>query len=860
MLTEEEIKIMKEHLGQGVQTKDVAVMLKTTERTMWDYTTKEERVGWASIRHEIATRKAKETRRKDKYLKAGKILLNIRKNKHKQSYLTEEDANVIDLWDYQNDYEDYGYNDMKVESGLFGKATLNIPFPYYQPAKRLQTIGHGLIHRDQETETETEEAREERLQKGGWKEIKTKKGIQRRGNISYVGKKLWFGIWNWVRIEKPDIPLVDVNRHDVDTLNATIGFADSKEDRMLTQGDSCFISHSFADRFRFTIQKKATYFTSQKMDEVVQIHEGECIEIIPSEKNLTKKNHVKLTGIFRLTKQRKREEDDLWVNYGLITSHKKLIVGDKILGLTGLKVTVCEIRAGQEKDIVIHPKQILSKGKPEDIKGGMVKELQVCGKVMVGMRKDEYLGEDENLIEGGTISSVLYPVLKIYSPKMLRKIIDENSDFNELLKSLHLVYDKGTIKLTALEPDGCELAGHYLWDRHLLNVPAFYVGDRTEFDVKNIVTDLPPRKWVKEKGEKKGKWVQEEEGKTTINTIVWKYLYIPQFVDTGYVKKGEWKDSFFVDYISHGLERNLEHTIHKGKFPFIGNYRKTKEQKESKNEFNEIVSNILFCKIKTGLFLRCLPTLETNKIILSSVHRNRIGESCIVYREPVVSKNNVYSVSVKYDDQLSPYCVKLPLDIVQAANGDMDGDDWAILPYNDSNLNLSSHDIPKVEPDMTTIDLNMGLVPRTEDEIVEEAIEYRKKKTVEGMLTKDYGGTRNRAAFSNNDIEVQKEILKLASYLEIILKREKQTDEWKKDIKEKIRKLENYIPEEIIQKPEWGKWTLKDLVKKRYDQWKGLVGYTPEGFWYELFDVPGTETDRQFNEFSRNKKIKLGGI
>lgn len=830
---------IKAHLEAGEAFVDVAELFDTTPRTIRDHLTDEETERYRQIRAMQKAEVAKLKRRKQRYKKEGKIPLNIRINREQQFYFTEEDPYKIDLWDYANDYDKAGNNDLRVDDGLFGITTQNLPFPFCQPAKRLQSISHGLIVKNKVTEPETDEARETRLRIGGYKMSKGAKP-HRIGNVKYKGKDIWFGMWNWVRLDKPELPLVEVARHDVDTLNASVGFAESIEDRLLTQGDSCFISQEFGDRFTYTIQNKVVFFTSKQMPEEREVKEGEYIEILEKEEELTKKNHVKYDGTYR---GKSKQHGDYWINYGLITSHRKLQIGDKLLGLTGLKVTICDIRENQEKDIVIHPKQIISKGK-KAVKGAMVKELQECGKIMVGMRKDELLGWTENIREGGSVSSVLYPVLKIFAPKMLKRIVEDNSDFTELLKCLHLVYDNGTIKLSPIEPDGSKFAGHYLWDRHLLNIPEFYAGDIDEYRSETFVKDFGSK----------------ENQTSTWGALTWKYLYIPQFVHTGYVKKGEWKEGFYFDYLKNSLDVNYEERIHHGKFPFVCNYRKKAEEKEGTNEFNEIVSKILFCKIKSGLFLRALPTLDKTNIVLSAKYKEKYGNSCIVYREPVVGKNNVYSVNIKYDDNLSSYCVKLPLDMVQAANGDFDGDDWAVIPYNDSNLNVSSHNLDKVEADMKEIDLDEEIEPRTEEELIDEAINYRLTKTVEGMKTQDYGGARNRAAFSNDDIEVQKHILVLAASLEVILKEEKHTDEWKKDINSKIRELEGLIPVKPLKHPSYGEWSLHNLVKKRYDQWKGLVGYKPGGFWFDLFNLPETEMDRQYQALKRDKKIVLGEI
>jgi hypothetical protein len=160
---------------------------------------------------------------------------------------------------------------------------------------------------------------------------------------------------------------------------------------------------------------------------------------------------------------------------------------------------------------------------------------------------------------------------------------------------------------------------------------------------------------------------------------------------------------------------------------------------------------------------------------------------------------------------------------------------------------------------MTTIDIDkMEVEERTNSVLIAEAIDYRKKKVEEGILTKRYGGARNRAAFGNDDPKVQEQILNLASYLEVVLKSERHGEKWKGDILSKIRGLQSLIPKETVKKPQYGEWSLYRLVTTDFDQWKGLVGYNPSGFWRDLFNIPVKAEDKQMQALKAGKKIMLG--
>jgi hypothetical protein len=757
--------------------------------------TEDEIKRYAQIRAKATEQRRIEKRRTGKYLKEGKIEVDMVEYPHKRPYLTKEDAQKIDLWDYPNDYDKIGKKDLVAYEGLFGISTANIPFMHYQPAKRIQTIAHGLF--------------------------------------SYThDKSVWLAKSNWVKLLKPEMPLVEVLRHDLDTLNASVGFTESLDDRLLTQEDSCFISSVFADRFQYKEQHKVSFITSHPLPQQRVLVEGECIEAFDEEDEITRLNTVKHGGEFKIVKQ--KQMGKIWLNEGLVTAKKTLQTGDKLLSLSGLKVTICDIRPEQDKDIMIHPKQVISK--TGEVKGALVKELQTCSKIMVGMRKDEIMGNTENLSRGGSVSSTLYPVLKLYAPKLLTRLIHENSDLPELLKVLHLCFDNGTIKLTPEIPEGSIIGGHNIWEPRILENPELFTGSIDDYETVQIEKTI------------KGNEVTWER-------LIWEELYIPQFVKSGYFKKGRFVPAAFHEYENKTFDENsMEY--HGGKLPF------TIKPRGGNSEFDKIVEKVLFCKIKSGKFLKAIPTLKTDKVIMSDLWKDKFGEDgfCTVFREPVIGFDNIFCMKIEYETGLSPYVIRLPLDIVKAASGDYDGDCWAVIPYKEPAFMLDKHEIPVTEPNMTEIDLKTELIPRSNSELIAEAIEWRKDKVNNGKLTKKFGGARKRAAFYQGSIDAQKRILENAAGLEDILKTERHDERWEETLKEHKRELESLTNGRKVKDKTYGEWSLHEIVTGKKNSWFRLLGYKPGGFWADLFAMPITAEDKKMQALKQNKKIILGGL
>ena len=818
------VQIAKE---QGTNPKTIQRLFTPTEREE----IKEAKIAHSAEKKRERARKRVTSKRLIPKRKAVFSFKALSVEKPKQPFKIE-DAGVIDLWSYSPKKDRYNVFVSKDESfGLRGIPTLNVPYFEYNPAKRLNQVARSLFIVDYD-----------KIYKN------------------------FYGKGNFVELITPDVPLVPkeaLPRHDIDTLNASIGFADTYNDFLQTQEDACIISTSFAKRFTFRhITSRMALFTTSEgaIQTGMKVKAGDIIEKLEDE-NLTKLNQIKQDGtIFVKSKKIIIKEDksqqNLWLNRVTIETIRPLQVGDKLRSLSGMKVIISEIRDNQIEDILIHRNQIESK---TGLKGSFVMELLNTGRVMVGMRKDEFVGLYENIAQGGSLSSTLYPVLKLYAPDVLKEIVRDNSRFSELLESLHLKYDfkTGTFKLLpenlVEDMDLWKKGGHRLWKKEDLNEG--YFGKEEDFDIRNLT--------FRAKGGELtgGKW------------LVWENLFIPSFVSQGFFARSEWRNPPYSEFIDKTFSKKYVEFMN-GKFPFIWKPRLTESQRAKGEtpmpEYTNIIKEILFTKIKNGLWLKVILSSETDTVTLSSKHKG-FGkeidgkEYIMAIREPCIGIDNVYCLPVKYEEGLNPYVVRIPIDMVKAAKGDTDGDDWAILPYFDENLTLNKHDIQKQLPKqeyVTNIDyFKPNLIKRSIDTLKTEALAERELNIEEQKIIPSLGGAKKRASFRCKSEEEQRAILDVPT-IEEILKRERGTT--RIIVLEAIKKLNamgsKNVPDNENMNFLTSKMGMKGGGKKL--GWERLLGFHVSGFWNDLFNLPMNmeeeKTLQKEADFWKGKKIILG--
>ena len=769
-----------------------------------------------------------------------------------------EDAGVIDLWSYSPQKDKYNsFVSMDKEFGLRGIPSLNIPYFQYNPAKRLNQGARSIFKTEY---------------------LKVKEAAR-------LGKKPGFyNENNFMELLNSDAPLIskeDLPRHDVDTLNATIGFSSNLNDFLQTQEDACIISLAFAKRFIFRyITPRLVLFTTSKnkVKNGMKVKAGDLIEKLEDE-NLIRFNQIKQDGVIFLKSQKqliKEDKDEgikpLWLNRVTIETIRGLAVGDKLRSLSGMKVIISEIRKGQIEDIKIHENQIKSK---TGLKGSFVMELRKTGRVMVGMRQDEFIGREESLIKGGSISSTIYPVLKLYAPEVLKEIIKDNSRFYELLLSLHLKYDvnSGTFKLLPEnqieDKENWKKGGHRLWKEE--DMYEGFLGKKEDFDIRDLAFRIS-------KGEVAGgKW------------LVWENLFIPSFANMGYYKASKWEKPHYTKFIEKIDEKTgdvikegktFEDTYHEfmnGKLPFLWKLRTGEEQKakgeRNEPEYNDIIDKVLFPSIRNGLYLKATISPNPHTVTLSSKHKG-FGkeidgkEYVIVIREPCVGINNIYCFPVEYEDGLNAFVMRIPIDAIKAAQGDTDGDDILVLPYYHKNLLFENHNttkpedmdfIPKQLPkkdEVTDLDyFNPLLKERTREELITEALKERETSLHLEANTEKLGGAKKRASFRCQTEEEQKTILEVKT-IEHVRKLEQHTALLQ--IQEAIKELNG-----LGRKDPPDNENLNWLVQKAASEgggkklgWERLLGFKPSGFWLDLFNLPINEAE--IKEQSNMEKLKGG--
>ena len=347
-----------------------------------------------------------------------------------------------------------------------------------------------------------------------------------------------------------------------------------------------------------------------------------------------------------------------------------------------------------------------------------------------------------------------------------------------------------------------------------------------------------------------------------MNHILWDKLYIPEFIGDGYWHKTEWR--------AHTWKRMEGKPFTGQKNPHLMAFRQTTEQKFLGVHPGSPMGYFLkkpglFPQFNRGKYLLALPTLDEDTITLNPGLKDELGEECIIFREPVVSKNNVFSVPIKYDEKTPLYTVKIPRKLVLAANGDFDGDHWGIIPYTAKGLRIEQHALEEPSINRETIDIETVPVKKRtkEDLIMEAGIWYNSYKTRQKMV-EEYGGLCNRASYVTEDIEEQKRILELHAFLEVHLKPERTANE---DFLKEYVAAKTELKALVKKNRKEGEKTLIDVLKtvaKNIVDFNGIIGYKPSGFWLDILGIPFSKvdiaTEEAISELKAKGKISLWSL
>lgn len=690
---------------------------------------------------------------KEKKLVKAKLLPTIRKEipelrNQKVSFDTKQTPyelleNGYSIFEYPNN-DKIGNYGIKTEPGVFGfsRAMLNIPYINNTPAKRIHQVCSSLYE---------------------WITFKGETRAHRR----------------FVPIRNPEPPLYDVKYHDLDTLNATVGIAETEEDKHFTSLDACIISEDFANRFISDIIYQQTILSKEYNVEVGdEVTGGEIYETFFNPV-LTKQNEIKLSGkILKIlnVKQINVSGEKIKLSLVLVKSQHKLCIGDKLRSLTGLKVIIGDIRK-QEKDIIININQIIGKS---STKGSLLKEILLNNsKVAVGMRIDEIIGNNESISRGSSISVTLYPVLKIYDNALLKKIISHNykgdTYIKQLLKSLHLRINENT-GIIELEPETdlpVDLpehyaeAAHYFWDTDI----------KINQSHKKIVS------------------LYKEEGvfiNKTINKYVWDKLFIPDFILPFYVSGKQIRDNVYINYLNKSWEER-DTTGGKGKHPFLVRSR------GGESNYKKVIKDVLFPKINISKFLKAIPQHKGMWKIEMGIQDFNDNGYVTIFREPVVDEFSVWSLPVIYNPELPKYCIRIPLEIMYAMNGDTDGDPIVVVPYKSEyfihkDVTLPALNVPEPQP-LTSYEMPYV----TDEEFIQHGITHMNYEIKRQRDVRSFGGLRNRIAREIEDVNTHIQLLDYAVHLETILKPEKSRTigEYDEKVKSVRKAMRDLFPNEL---------------------------------------------------------------
>ena len=688
------------------------------------------------------------------------------------------------VYDYGS--ENIGKNAVITEERGFSRAMLNIPYINLSPAKRIQQVVRSVYE---------------------WRQIK--KGVLRAYRRFSV-------------IETPDIPkyINDVKYHDMDTVNAVVGIAKTPADIEFTRLDACIISRSFADRVIINQTYQQTLYIKNR--EIVlneDVTEGQIYETLYNTK-LSKNNEIKLSGkIIKIKKTKSAyvNGEKIKIVTVIIESHHKLNVGDKLRSLTGLKVIVGEIREAKGEglrgkgtrlsgshsplaislsppvptpDIIININQVISK--TGDVKGALVREIKDNGCVAVGIRHDEILGSEESLISGSSISLTLYPVLKVYDAELLKKIIrlntppDKQSFIQQLLLSLHLHIAKDGIITMLPEneikmdverdmenkyPHYAELV-HYFWDYN----DEYKLGQQHKKFVQQYQSD----------NELKSK---------DMHKYVWDYLYIPDFILPFYISKGVVRNSTYIEYMGKSWEERLTIKSGKGKHPFF-----VKQRASGSTVLKKVLKKTcLFPKMLYSKYLKAIPQHEGElSVVLSDKLRGCDENGYVtIYREPVIDEFGIWCLPVKYSSDLPKYSVRVPPMVMEAMNGDMDGDDVCVLPYKSDYFQHQTTPFTPIKhetiKDESIDSLYEHAKYASDEDVILNGMKHMKEEAKREIDVAHLGKLRNNVALELENIDDHKKLFGLAAGIEDILKPERS----KKHIKEFAQQMKKLYPNQL---------------------------------------------------------------
>lgn len=702
--------------------------------------------------------------------------------------------NVYDLWSYVVDTKGKKYF-ITAEEGLFASSTLNIPYIDYQPAKRIYTIGKGIYD---------------------WKEDLLHKFIPYS---------------NFAKLNKPEMPLCPVPRHDVDTINLTVGLPSTQSDAEIVSEDACILSEAASERLSFHYVKEIIILTSNDriFPDTYQMKPGVIAGCTDIHGNAFRPIY---TGLFVKTHEKIIKEQKFIT--GTVTIERKAMEGDKLTGLGGLKVVVSEVRPDMKTDLIVSSKQLWSV-KKDGQKGAMVKELLTHDKIMVGLRKDTIPENQATRNKGASLSWKLYRVLALNDMLTTQAIINDNSRFSELVTTLHLKYDASQQQYTLLSETEIDIDNpnwiyhpHYLYNYSEITHAS--AESMLGLTLKGIDTE---GKRTYPVAEMRPKYTKIPPG----IFATWDYCWNASFLPPAYFDKANQQIEKFPLFKGlkpevNTLDYRIKHSI--AKYPLAAKPR------TGESLIRYQIENQLFCTIRNGYYLVAIPQtgLPQNTIVINNRENFGIDKDgkkwCLVVREPVVGVGNIACVQILHDPALPDGVVRISLPLIEAMNADYDGDRIALIPYysqpfiHDTKTKAEAMELITLSVLLNTVENELH--QRTESEMKTEALVFMEQILYDKRAVGEVGRLIKRASFSNLKPK-QQEILDMDAITEDILKTERFEDLNVKKTLVKEKKSE--IKALILENHE----ELTDLVEDADWSYKRLLGFKPPLFWSGLFCV-----------------------
>ena len=499
---------------------------------------------------------------------------------------------------------------------------------------------------------------------------------------------------------------------------------------IISEKASYAMSYNFVERDQITNEIVTKIVTSDERDEleaVIKTHPAD--KRIEAGEVLTKTSAFPTDGYMLNPEIKGRKHFSLQFE---ILKRGQIGVGDKLLGLTGLKGIVSKVDPDldSEVDIVINPNQIFGE-KASRKCGSAIKEIKKTGRIAIfyqprQLASSRFSGKSKKV----TVSSTAYPFIALYGSEGLQSEILKNRRLADLFYAFDLVLnEKGKIMPVNRQAEARAGGNLYPFDHQLW---------KKDFIKKEIW--LP--KWLPKFffRRRRGTGTRYQQTTRLFETIgrLSKIGKMPVEEITEEKKKEEIiQFSILKKEIMILLSQNIAPEVEKGRSNVIA-----VAKKGNPGEIELTKHDIGLLGIKVG-----------NKILLR--------------REPVVSKDHIQEFTVKEtaDRFQQNNTVKIVPEAIRLMAGDIDGDPLIFMCYGDSNFKVSAEtyaaekknledqfmkdfDIEKIDAeDLYKVDSELLNLAK------EEHIKLRNQK----YNVPHIGGLRKSASFTQDSITFERE-------------------------------------------------------------------------------------------------------